>query len=290
MPTLPFGAMVQPQPGAPQVGAPPTTPEEQAGLEAKWNAWLSQPGVKAGLLQFGASMLANAPSGNFGQNLGIALGDAGAALGRNQEATMAQQAQQAQIADAAEGRRLQGEGVQVSREQLAETTRGNKAAEERGMAKDAADAEYRAKALGLDAAGLALREKELGANEAYRQMVLELDWAKLAAAPKDLTPREKALLEVVKNALSPEDAAQGKEIVDLMFPAEVPPSPNPAGTAGGGSVSEPPASPPVPQVRLPGDLDLPTSAEGLKPNQVYYRDDLGRVKLSADGKSLEQVQ
>lgn len=70
----------QPKPVMPEAAG--TTPTEGTDLRSGWKEFLSHPENRAGLLQFGISMLNPAnPGGTLGSNLGAALGEGMAARG-----------------------------------------------------------------------------------------------------------------------------------------------------------------------------------------------------------------
>jgi hypothetical protein len=294
-----LGNAMQPQTVAPVQGPVPASPEEKVGLEQKWNNFLAQPGVQAGLLQFGASMLANASSGNgFARNLGMALGDAGGAAGRSVAMTAQQQQQAAENQDRTEGRNIQREGLQVQREnQQADNLNTQRQLDltEQGQVLTAKNA---AAQLGMDEKTLALKEKELGLDASYKKLIASIEQQKVSKTPGSQTPRDRALLQLQKDVYSnyamddtydvAGEVAKGLEIIDQMFPE---------GTAAMGAPSAtPPAStdaapaPTAPQTRVPGDVDLPGDQSLLKTGIIYYHPEYGRIKLTADGKGFEQVQ
>lgn len=82
--------MPQPKPPIPQ--PTPAATNVASDLRTGWQQFLADPANRAGLLQFGISML-GAPQGNtLGQNLGNALGEGFAARGAAQEQQVAQDA------------------------------------------------------------------------------------------------------------------------------------------------------------------------------------------------------
>lgn len=74
----------QPKPARPEQATTPTaaSPEEGGDIRSGWQTFLSDPANRAGLLQFGLSMMANSGSGNtITENVGSALGAGMAARG-----------------------------------------------------------------------------------------------------------------------------------------------------------------------------------------------------------------
>lgn len=90
----------QPKPAVPQqqqATTPAAAPPSEGGdLRSGWQTFLSDPANRAGLLQFGLSMLAGNPENSLAQNIGQSLGEGFAARG---------EAQQMQVAQDAEGRK-----------------------------------------------------------------------------------------------------------------------------------------------------------------------------------------
>lgn len=84
--------MPQPKPQAP--AAPQPTPAASnigQDLRSGWQEFLSHPENRAGLLQFGVSMLTADPGNTLGQNVGNAIGSGMAVRGAAQEQQVAQQ-------------------------------------------------------------------------------------------------------------------------------------------------------------------------------------------------------
>jgi hypothetical protein len=76
-----------PTPKPAQGGVTPTATEAdpQTDLRSGWQTFLADPANRAGLLQFGLSMLAGDPENTLGQNLGNAIGQGFATRGAVQE-------------------------------------------------------------------------------------------------------------------------------------------------------------------------------------------------------------
>src|SRR6266540_1778883 len=94
----------KPDRGAPQAGTPlpqsgtPTQAPAGDALRSGWQEFLAHPENRAGLLQFGLSMLASPGGNTLGQNIGQSLGEGMAARG---EAVNTQVAQEAAAAKSA---------------------------------------------------------------------------------------------------------------------------------------------------------------------------------------------
>lgn len=87
-PMFPNGVPIpQPKPARPEQTSTPTaaTPQEGGDLKSGWQTFLSDPANRAGLLQFGLSMLAGDPENTLAQNVGQSLGAGFAARGAAKE-------------------------------------------------------------------------------------------------------------------------------------------------------------------------------------------------------------
>ncbi len=176
-----FGSSMAPQP---QVGAGQQGTETNPDLVNRWMSFLAHPATQAGLLQFAASVLQPVGMGQspLGQ-IGLALGDAGAAAGR---VTAEQQQEQQRLIE-----------NQQSQEKLKLQSRGV-AAEEQRAGTDAARAATEAK----------LGEKNLGISQQRIDLEKERIKNELIASQGQLGISQQQLTEMARHNLAQEDLAK----------------------------------------------------------------------------------
>lgn len=257
-----IASQMQPQPIAPR------DPNEFAGLKNQWMDFLGRPETQAGLLQFAASVIQPVGRGqSVLGNIGMAMADAGGAVGRLQETQrgidqqVVDNTRQQQTVDIAADRN------KIEREQLAQAA-----------ASDAATLAFSREKLGRE---LTLEERKL--NEYLIPMA-----AKYGTGGGNATSlRDKLVIELYKSAFrAQEDAdltgdefdlnsytSQGMAVINSIAPEGgtaqgLPPTPE---GSGGGGADAPAPSGEIPQIKTADEYNaLPPGAK--------YRDPEGNVR------------
>lgn len=288
-------APTQPSPTAPIPGQPPATPEEHASLMQEWNQFLARPDVKAGLAQFGTTMLTNlGTAGGIGQQVGTALGDAGSASMRNtavnQEALVNAQKNQVERGALEQGgRRIQQEAA---------TAAGQQAVAEEGNRLTAQQIEQRG-TLGQQEIDIRQRQLEnerinAGNEAAYRQAMLDLEHERnMITAAGTQTPRERAILSSIQQGTAqsqnwaltsdqPFDFASYMKTQMEVIDSQYPPTPGAATPRAEGAGAPPPAGTANPAPAAGMYPPLPTVATDLTEGTIYSTAK-GNMKASNNG-------